>query len=408
MKSKDSSLRKERGLILQGQKHSRYLTLGLIMVAANMRLPITMMPGLLPMLKRSLGMPSSMAGLLTTIPLLTFAVVSPLLARLGRRYGNEFIIYVTLIILALGSYLRIIPSMAWLFFGTLLVGIGIDGGNVLIPAVIKDCYPNRMSVKTSEYTLTMVLVGAVGTGLSGVLATRWSLQISLALLSVIGLINLVVWLPNLRFNHRDLTLTSPTMERPQHRSVWGVKLAWVVTAFFGLQAFVYYSLLTWLPTIFTSRGLSTVAAANLVTLLQLSGLPMTFSTPLVAERQNGTPIILSIIGVGFIGGTLGILLPINALWWWIICCILMGLGSAAAFSLAVVFFTQKTTNGFETADLSGMAQSAGYLLAAVGPVLFGYVGGLIGWNAVLILAAIFSVLLVISGVVVAKRRSIFG
>lgn len=184
-------------------QHSRYLTLGMILAATNMRLPITMMPGLISSLKRTLGLPSSMAGLLTTIPLLTFAVMSPLIAYWGRRFGNELTIYVMLIFLALGSYLRVIPTIAALFIGTLLVGIGADGGNVLIPAIIKDNFPTKIPVATIQYTLSMLLVGSLGTGISGVLAAHWSLPVTMAVLSAIGLINLVVWLPNLKYNHRN-------------------------------------------------------------------------------------------------------------------------------------------------------------------------------------------------------------
>ncbi|MCV3322359.1 MFS transporter [Pediococcus ethanolidurans] len=120
------------------QKHSRFLTISMMLVAANMRLPITIMPSLIQSFKQNFNLPNSLAGMLTTIPLLTFAVMSPIIAKLARRFGNEHVIYAFLIILAIGSYLRVIPSSAALLVGTLLVGVGIDAGNVLIPAVIKD------------------------------------------------------------------------------------------------------------------------------------------------------------------------------------------------------------------------------------------------------------------------------
>ena len=204
-------------------QHSRYLTLGMMLAATNMRLPITMMPGLISSLKHTLGLPSSMAGLLTTIPLLTFAVMSPLIAHWGRRFGNELTIYVMLVFLAVGSYLRVIPTIAALFIGTLLVGIGADGGNVLIPAIIKDNFPTKIPVATSQYTLSMLLVGSLGTGLSGVLAAHRPLSVTMAVLSAIGLLNLIVWLPNLKYNHRA-SMTAETADHatmgPEHGSVW--------------------------------------------------------------------------------------------------------------------------------------------------------------------------------------------
>ena len=391
-------------------QHSRYLTLGMMLAATNMRLPITMMPGLISSLKHTLGLPSSMAGLLTTIPLLTFAVMSPLIAHWGRRFGNELTIYVMLVFLAVGSYLRVIPTIAALFIGTLLVGIGADGGNVLIPAIIKDNFPTKIPVATSQYTLSMLLVGSLGTGLSGVLAAHWPLSVTMAVLSAIGLLNLIVWLPNLKYNHRA-SMTAETADHatmgPEHGSVWRQPLAWVVTAFFGLQALVYYSLLTWLPTVFVAHGFSAIAAGNLVTIMQLSGLPMSYLVPATSGKRRGVLPMVIVVGVGFIAGIGGILVPgvnftLAALW-----CVLLGLGSGAAFSLAVVFFTQKTTNGFETADLSGMAQSAGYLLAAGGPVLFGWLGGQLGWTPVLWLAIVLSALLVLAGSIVFRHATIY-
>ncbi|MFC6164886.1 CynX/NimT family MFS transporter [Lactiplantibacillus dongliensis] len=388
--------------------HSRYLTLGMMLVATNMRLPITMMPGLISSLKQSLGLPSSMAGMLTTIPLLTFAIMSPLLARWGRRFGNEVTIYAMLVILAVGSYLRVVPSIALLLLGTLLVGIGADGGNVLLPAIIKDNFPTKIGLATSAYTVSMLLVGSLGTGLSGIMAAHWSLPVVMAILSAVGLVNLVTWLPNLKHNHREPVLPTPTETKSTaHPSVWRLPIAWVVTAFFGLQALVYYSMLTWLPTILVAHGFSTITAGNLVTVMQLSGLPLAFLVPTMAGKRHGVPIMLAIIGIGFIGGIGGILLPGLSLSVAVILNIILGFGSGAAFNLAVVFFTRKTTNGFETADLSGMAQSAGYLLAAIGPVLFGWLGSHVGWNLVIWLAVGFSALLTLSGVIVQRHATIY-
>lgn len=392
--------------MIEAHPHSRYLTLGMMFVAANMRLPITMMPGLMTSLKQTLGLPSSLAGLITTIPLLTFAVMSPLIARWGRRLGNQWTIYLMLICLAVGSYLRIIPTVGALLFGTFFVGIGADGGNVLIPAIIKDNFPTKINVATSEYTLSMLLVGSLGTGVSGILAAHLPLSLAMAILSLIGLLNLVVWLPNLKHNHKEPAAT--TKRAPQtHASVWHTPRAWVVTAFFGLQALIYYSLLTWLPTIFVDHGFSTIAAGNLVTVMQLAGLPLAYLVPVLSTSRRGTSVMLATVGVGFIGGTALILLPAANVILAIIAGLLLGFGSGAAFNLAVIFFTQQTTNGFETADLSGMAQSAGYLLAAVGPVLFGWLGSHLSWALVLWVAIGLAVLLALAGTVIARKTSIY-
>ncbi|HIW71867.1 MAG TPA: MFS transporter [Candidatus Levilactobacillus faecigallinarum] len=394
--------------MLDATKHSPYLTLGMVLVAANMRLPITMMPGLLPGLQHHLGLPSTQAGLLTAIPLLAFAVMSPLIAHWGRHWGNNLVIYLLLVLTALGSYLRLVPTASWLFVGTLMVGIGIDGGNVLIPAVIKDNFPTKLAVATSAYTLSMLLIGALGTGISGMLAAHWSLTTTMGLLSVISLVNLVVWLPNLRYNRPDTSGThlAETTGSP-HISVWRTRLAWVITTFFGLQALVYYSLITWLPTILVDKGFSPITAGTLVTVMQLSNLPMAYIVPITSPHPRGVLAMLSIIGLGFIAGVGGFLLPIRSLSLAVALCLLIGLGAGAAFNLAIVFFTQKTTTGAETADLSGMAQAAGYLLAAGGPIVFGWLGTGLGWSAVLVVTLVLAGLLTLAGFVIFHFPTIY-
>lgn len=134
---------------------------------------------------------------------------------------------------------------------------------------------------------------------------------------------------------------------------------------------------------------------------------MSYLVPATSGHRRGVWAMIMVVGVGFIAGIGGILLSGTNFWVAALSFVLLGLGSGAAFSLAVVFFTQKTTNGFETADLSGMAQSAGYLLAAVGPVLFGWLGGQLGRGPVLWLAIILSALLALSGSIIFQHATIY-
>ena len=169
------------------------LTWGILLVGANLRLPITMIPPLLPTIERTLGLPASMAGMLTTIPLLMFALASPLIAKMGNRRGNEWSLLIALIILLLGSLLRIIPSLIALVIGTLLIGFGISGGNVLLPAIIKDQFPQSIGAKTSLYTVTMRLVASLGTGLAGLLNQQFHMKFTMAAFSLVGVAGLGVW-----------------------------------------------------------------------------------------------------------------------------------------------------------------------------------------------------------------------
>lgn len=375
----------------------------MMLIAANLRLPITIIPPLLTTIEKNLGVPKSLAGLITSIPLVTFAIVSPIIVKIAKKFGNELTVFLFFILLILGSYLRVVPTILALMLGTFLIGIGIDSGNVLVPAMIKDHLPDQIPLGTSLYTMSMLLIGAIGTALSGFLITKISLQATLMILSVVAIIAIIFWIPNLRYNQKD---TSNTLKK-NYRSVWNQSLGWLITAFFGFQSLVYYSLITWLPSILETHGISTIFASNLLTILQLSGLPCSFIVPFLSVKKHGMHALLTMLLIGYAIAPLGYLFSTGNAVFLTIITIITGFGSGLAFNLAVIFFTEKTTNPYQTAEVSGMAQSAGYLLAAIGPVMFGFIENMINsWNSIIIIIVIMSVLLTISGILVARHQPI--
>lgn len=382
----------------------KWFLLSMMLVAANLRLPITIIPPLLNTIEKNLGIPKSMAGMITSIPLITFAVLSPVIVKVAKKLGNELTIFVFFILLILGSYLRIIPTIWALMLGTFLAGVGIDSGNVLVPAIIKDRLPDQIPLGTSLYTMSMLLIGAIGTAASGILITKISLQATLAILSVVAIIALIFWIPNLRYNERN---SAKETKEVHYRNVWNQSLGWLITAFFGLQSLVYYSFITWLPSVLENHGISTIFASNLLTVLQLSGLPCSFIVPFLSVRKHGLRWLLTMLFIGYAISPLGYLLTTSNAVFLTIITIVTGFGSGLAFNMAVVFFTEKTTNPYQTAEVSGMAQSAGYLLAAIGPVLFGYIeNSLHSWNLIITILIIMSALLTLSGVFIARHKPI--
>ncbi|WP_334352312.1 MFS transporter [Companilactobacillus sp. HBUAS56257] len=385
------------------KKSQTWFLISMMLIAANLRLPIMIIPPLLNTIENQLGIPKSMVGLITSIPLITFAVLSPIIVKIAKKWGNELTIFVFFLILIAGSYLRIIPTAFSLMFGTFLVGVGIDSGNVLVPAVIKDQMPDQIPLGTSLYTLSMLLIGAIGTALSGVFITKISLQSTLAILSVMGIVATIFWIPRLKTNQK----TKEQITTKNYRSVWNQNLGWLITAFFGLQSIVYYSFITWLPSLLQSHGISTIASSNLLTLLQLSGLPCSFIVPFLSVKKGGMKKLLIMLCLGYAVSPLGYLLPSENIVFLTIITILTGFGSGLAFNMAVIFFTEKTTNPYQTAEVSGMAQSAGYLLAAVGPTLFGIIQTQTNsWNLIIIILIALSILLTTSGIFIARHSPI--
>lgn len=389
------------------KKRSTWLiTLGILLVGANLRLPITMMPPILHMLEQAIGLPASLSGMITTIPLLMFAIVSPLMGRWGSKHGNEAVLLGALIVLAVGSYLRLIPATWAVLLGTCGIGIGIAGGNVLLPAIIKDQFPTSVAAKTTLYTTMMPLAASFGTAAASPIAKHTSLTAALGGLSVVGIFGLVVWI-----------LALPQMRKPQveatgqhtaARSMWRTPKAWIVLAYFGLQSIAYYSFVTWLPTLWHAAGFSTIAAGNLATVFQLSGLPLSMTVPMIAERKHGLAAINLFGGLGFVLGALGLLTGSTNLAFNVVLAAVMGAASGAAFSICIIFFQKRTDSAADTARLSGMAQSGGYVIAAIGPVAFGMISSALGsWNLVIWLLLAITVGMFLCGLAIIRFRSVF-
>lgn len=391
------------------KKEYYWLAAGILLIAANLRLPITMMPPILPWLQSQLGFATSMSGLLTTIPLIMFALLSPIIAQWSRRWGNLRVLLVSLIILTIGCYLRSLTQTGWLLAGTVLIGVGIAGGNVLLPAVIQQFFPRKTTILTSLYTFIMGLIASLGTGISAPLVKATNLSVGISVISLLSLTALLVWIRVFWGWSKQDSVMQNVPEHSQ-KSPWRLyrfKLTWLITFFFGAQSLLYYSLLTWLPVYWTQAGFSAATSGMFATLFQLCGMPLALLTPVVARKKSGMAAISTLIGGGIALGLTLLLVSQRNLWFNTLLAILMGIASGASFSLAVVFFQRKTSTIWQTAEMSGLAQSVGYLLAAVGPALSGVVRSAThSWFLVFGAYIVIAILLWLAGVIITVQRPI--
>lgn len=386
------------------KKRYRWLLLGVVLLGICLRMPMTAVPPLLDDIQQSFQLPASLLGSLTTIPLLCFAVLSPFVPRLARHLGNEAAILVALILLAIGEFVRIFTTN-WLLIGTLLLGIAIAITNVLVPAVIADHFPKRIGGVTSAYTFSMTLFSAIGAGFSAPLAQKIGWQPALQSLAFLTVLILLFWLPNLRLNHR---LIEAPDAQAKTRSVWRVRGAWLMTLMMGFQSLLFYTILTWLPKIMSSRGVPTTTSGLMLGLFQLAALPAAYLVPNWAARAKRQRNLILVLCTTFIVGLAGLLIPSRSLWYLGILCVLLGLASTGAFGLCMTLFSLKTSTAAETAAVSGMAQSAGYLLAAVGPVSFGMIyGALHSWTLLLLLLIGAVIIMLLSGLAIERRETFF-
>ncbi len=122
-------------------------------------------------------------------------------------------------------------------------------------------------------------------------------------------------------------------------------LSWAIMLVFGLQSLLYYSLLTWLPSIWVAAGFSQVAASTLTTVFQFAGLPFSLLVPTLAYRHHGEAIVVAISAGGYLLGVLGILFSGTNFTANVVAALIAGCGSGAAFNLAIILFQKKSCDG---------------------------------------------------------------
>ncbi|AUU05734.1 TPA: CynX/NimT family MFS transporter [Raoultella planticola] len=386
-----------------GRRHL-LLIAGILLIASTLRVTFTGAAPLLDAIRADYGLSTAQTGMLTTLPLLAFGLVSPLAAGVGRRLGIERSLLVALVLICLGIGLRSLPSTALLFGGTAIIGCGIALGNVLLPGLIKRDFSQHVARMTGAYSITMGGAAALGSAMVVPLALAgFGWHGALLMLMVFPLLALLVWLPQTR-----KTATAPlTGSGAMHnRGIWRSALAWQVTLFLGINSLVYYVIIGWLPAILQSLGYSEAQAGSLHGLLQLATAAPGLAIPLVLHRLKDQSAIAVIVALMCAISACG-------LWFWpgqaVVWTLIFGFGSGATMILGLTFIGLRANSAHQAAALSGMAQTIGYLLAACGPPLMGKIHDANGdWQIPLIAVALISVVMALFGALAGRDREING
>jgi len=288
------------------------ITLLVVAVAAagfNLRTAITSLPPLFPDLQTQLHLSTATLSLLAATPVICFGVVSAFAAWLKRRYGEELILLVALVLLTAGLLLRGVAPEVMLFPGTVLAASSIAVLNVLLSSLAKRRWPERAGLLIGIY-LTMLSLGAILSSLLSVPLYRHSggsVRLALGVWAIPAALAALLWLPQLRYRAAGPVMagTAPAASgepgpaaSPVGVKVYRYALTWEVTAFMGLQSLLYYAALSWLPTIFQDRGASAVTAGNLLALMGGGNLATSLVVPVLAHRRPGQRalVVPSLIG----------------------------------------------------------------------------------------------------------------
>jgi CP family cyanate transporter-like MFS transporter len=410
---------------------TRLLILGIVLAALNLRPAITSLGALLEEVRDGLGMSGSVAGLLTSVPPLCFAVFGVTAPRLARRFGPGAVVCAGMVAITAGLLIRpYAGGTAGFLAATALALMGIAVSNVLMPVIVKRYFPDRVGSMTGLYSMALAfgtsIAAAATVPMTNALGGHW--QPGLAVWAAVGAVAILPWIPFVRDRKAPSAasparsaadggdaagaeLTAARADRPAQRTaeqpplrITRSRTAWALAVFFGLQATAAYITMGWMAQIFRDAGVSAGTAGLLLAVIMVMGVPLAFVIPRVATRlpQQG-PIVL-VLGVCGLAGYAGLYFaPAGGAWAW---ALLLGV-SNCAFPLALTMVGMRARTGAGVAQLSAFAQSTGYLISIPGPLLVGVLyqhSG--GWGLPIALMSALMVPQIVVGVLAGRDRTV--
>ncbi|WP_261167375.1 MFS transporter [Microbacterium sp. Marseille-Q6965] len=380
-------------------------------IAVNMRVTITGVGPLLEQMSETTGNSVTVLSTLTSVPVFTWALLSPFAHPAARRFGLNRVVLAALVLLAIGTAVRSLPGPEFsLWFGTALIGVSLALANVLLPAVVKRSFGTRVPLVTSMYTALFAGCGALAAGAVVPLShavepgggdTGW--RFALAAVVATLPIALVLWIAHMRGFGPDAG--HPRAGRAARGpSVWGDPVAWIVGGYMGVQAILFYVMITWLAPYSRSLGRTELVAGFDSMIFQVVGVIGSLALPLVmrGRMERWVPAALPLLTIAGIGG---ILLAPGALIVWII---LAGLCSGASIACALTLMATRAPDHQSASALSGMAQSVGYVIAALAPITFGALHTATGgWTASFLFVLAAAVAQLVLGLAAGRDRHVF-
>lgn len=394
----------------------RRVSLGLLLAAiiaigVNMRVTITGVGPLLEQISGSTGTSIAVLSSLTSVPVVIWAILSPFAHPLTRRFGMNRVVLWALLLLAVGSVIRSIPGPEFsLWLGTVLLGIALAVANVLMPAVAKRSFGTRVALITGLYTALFAGFGAIASG--AVVPISYAAQPGggdlgwrIALVAVAASLPIAIglWIAHMRRFGPDRGGRA-VRGATRGPSVWGDPVAWMVGLYMGAQSIMFYVMITWLAPYARALGRSEVVAGFDVMVFQLAGVVGSLTLPFAmrGRLERWLPAALPILSFA---GVAGMLLAPAVLDVWVS---MTGLCSGASIAASLTLMATRAPDHQTSSALSGMAQSVGYVIAAIAPVTFGALHTLTdGWTASFAFLLSTTVAQGVIGLFVGRDRQVF-
>ncbi|MEV0534346.1 MFS transporter [Kitasatospora sp. NPDC050463] len=387
--------------------HPALLLTGILLVALNMRACLAAISPMVGEIQHTFGLSATASGLITTVPVLFQGVGAPLTPRLTRRFGTERVVLGAVLVLGAGVLLRVLPSVAALYAGCVVIGVAIAVLNVSMPGLVKREFPGRAAAMTGVYSTTMLVGATLAAGtsvpLERALGGGW--QASLGAWSLLALVAAVAWLPQvLRSRQEKAAVAAVPAGRPIE-GVWRSPLAWQISLFMGISSLLVYTLVAWMPTILADHGMDRGEAGLVFAFSNLVQVAGAFLVPLLAgrmTRQRTLAVVMAALNA--VGITILLVSPVPGAW---VSAVILGIAQGGSLGLALAFIVLRTDSAAGAARLGGMSQAVGYLVAAAGPVGAGALHQLTGgWNIPLVLMLVLAAVAAVAGWGAGRNRTL--
>ena len=388
----------------KAQKHSALALLALVFISLVLRPPVGAMGPLVDELQAVEGYSLFQVGLLTSLPVVCFGIGAfagpSLVKRLTLNRAMMWVLvalFVAMVLRSFGGYVSLISF-------TVVIGFAIAIGNVLIPTIVREQFPNKLALVTGLYVTLLAISASLSASIavpSSELFGGW--RMALAIWLIPTALAIMFWMPISKVSVHAEETTSAT-HAEERRAVLVSPLAWAIVAFFGLQSAGFYAILNWLPSLLIDRGYTAIEAGTLLGLCTSIGIPTGFLISMVIKRFKSLSFLAVFVSLFTLAGLVILLVAPDLA---VLACVVTGFGFAATFPLSLTLVGSRASTSTQTTQLSALAQGWGYLIAAIGAFVFGYFKDVTGdWTISLWVLIGITIVQVISGAFAGKDQKI--
>lgn len=374
----------------------------IVLLAANLRPAAVSVGPLLEQITNGLNLSATETSLLTSLPVVAFAIFGGVAPRLAHVLGLHRATLLALVVEVVGLVLRARVHSGWLFLVlTLFTLAGMATANVLMPSLIKRHFPDQIGTMTAVYSTALALGLTAGSVLSVPIADAAdSWRVGIGSWAILGVIAIIPWLGLVRGDTpADEGQSGPGIRLGQ---VARTRIGWIMALAFGLQSLQAYAIFGWFAEVYRGAGFSEHTAGLLLGVITGVSIPLSLLIPGITARTPDARWLVWLLCLLYVVGYVGLIVaPHGGAWLW---AVLVGIGTCT-FPMVLTMIGLRAHSPEGTAALSGFTQSVGYLISIAGPYAFGALHHATGgWTAPLVFLLIMVIPLIVVALMMCRPQ----